>query len=152
MSGLQQCPESRVPVRHRQRKKAKVDGLKAQVEELTARLKALESSTKEVQQLERSNEAYEQQLWSQHAEVRAIQEQLQANTESQRGSGSQQTGDSRQQQLEQATHRWLRQVRLCTFFRACCGSNGPDCSCTASHDVEILPEEAQPLFWRRLVF
>ncbi|KAK9785514.1 hypothetical protein WJX73_003442 [Symbiochloris irregularis] len=97
--------------RYRQRRKAKVEGLKEQVEMLTERLKELESSSEEVHQLERSNQEYEQQLWSQNREVRQVQEQLHSQAQASRAAdeGLDPKG-STQLQLEQATQAWLSQT------------------------------------------
>lgn len=102
---------------NRQRKKAKVQGLQQQIEELNVQLQKLEATTNEVRQLEQRNQEYEQQLWSQHAEVKRIQEQLQERARISSATDhykerTDKVGGSRQQQLERATNEWLRQVLL----------------------------------------
>lgn len=65
----------------------------------------------QVRQLERSNQEYEQQLWSHNKEVRQVQEQLQSRADANRAAdeGLNPNG-STQYQLEQATQQWLSQV------------------------------------------
>ena len=100
----------------RQRKKAKVEGLKEQIEELTAKIEQLQSYPRELQELEECNKEYEGQLWSTNAEVRQIQEEIAARADKhqQADPASHRTeaaGKSPQQKLERATSAWLRQVR-----------------------------------------
>lgn len=90
----------------RQRKKAKFEGMAEQAQELTTRIKQLEARSLEADQLERINREYEQQLWSQQAEIRQVQQQLadranlcQAAHASRRQTES--AGYSTQYQLEQ---------------------------------------------------
>ena len=100
----------------RQRKKAKVEGLRQQIEELTETLQHLQTDPVDLQHLEQCNQEYEQQLWSVHAEVRQLQEQLAKQAvQCQKAQPSylqaKALGKNHQQQLECAAHEYLAQVR-----------------------------------------
>ena len=90
-----------------------MEGLQNQIDELEPRLQQLEAQCKDLEELEQSNKQYEQQLWSTHAEVRKLQEDTTAHANQQRlrdPAHRETSGSSRQDQLNQATRDWLRQV------------------------------------------